>query len=151
MPPRSFHGRHERNNQQMSATPTAEELYKYIGLAFEQAKSDPILLEKLSNIPGVFEILTTEPDGSMIIDMPNLTAVPGAADGNADCTFRMTGEYANRFWQGDLNLTMAVMRGDIGMEGNMKIVAKAINAQTKLFPTYIELLKKDGRTDLLVK
>jgi hypothetical protein len=46
---------------------------------------------------------------------------------------------------------MAVMRGDIGMEGNMKIVAKAINAQTKLFPTYIELLKKDGRTDLLVK
>jgi hypothetical protein len=37
------------------------------------------------------------------------------------------------------------------MEGKMAIVAKAVAAQTKLFPTYIELLKKDGRTDLLVK
>ncbi|WKN53365.1 SCP2 sterol-binding domain-containing protein [Rhodococcus opacus] len=135
----------------MPATPTAEELYKYIGMAFEHAKSDPDLFEKLSNTPGVFKVLTTEPDGCMIIDIPNLSAVPGAADEEADAILRMTGEYANRFWQGDLNLTMAVMKGNIGMEGKMAIVAKAVAAQTKLFPAYIELLKTDGRTDLLVK
>lgn len=135
----------------MSASPTAEDLYKYIGKSFEEAKSDPILLEKLSNTPGVFKVLTTEPEGCMVIDIPKLSAVPGAADDEADAILRMTGEYANRFWQGDLNLTMAVTRGDIRIEGKMAIVARAVAAQTKLFPTYIELLKSDGRTDLLVK
>ncbi|GGO00702.1 SCP2 sterol-binding domain-containing protein [Nocardia rhizosphaerihabitans] len=135
----------------MTTTPTADELYKYIGMAFEQAKSDPDLYERLSNTPGVFKVLTTEPDGCMIIDIPNLSAVPGAGDEEADAIFRMTGEFANRFWQGDLNLTMAVTRGEIRLEGKMAIVARAIAAQTKLFPAYIELLKNDGRTDLLVK
>ncbi|AEF40639.1 SCP2 sterol-binding domain-containing protein [Hoyosella subflava] len=135
----------------MTTSPTADDLYKYIGMAFEQAKSDPKLVQKLSSVPGVIKVIATEPDGCMIIDHPGVTAVPGSPDGEADATLRMTGDFANRFWQGDLNLTMAVTRGDIVLEGKMALIAKAIPAQMKLFPIYIELLKSDGRTDLLVK
>nr|WP_271209824.1 SCP2 sterol-binding domain-containing protein [Rhodococcus wratislaviensis]GLK34586.1 hypothetical protein GCM10017611_14340 [Rhodococcus wratislaviensis] len=134
----------------MTTSPTAEDLYKFIGTTFEQAKSDPKLVEKVSGTPGVLKVLVTEPDGCMIIDLPNVTAVPGIADDEADATLRMTGEFANRFWQGDLNLLMAVTRGEIILEGKMALIAKAVPAAKELFPTYVSVLKSAGRDDLLV-
>lgn len=135
----------------MSPSPTAEDLYNFIGLTFEQAKSDPKLVAKLSGTKGVLKILTTEPDGVVVIDLPRLTAAEGSADAESDCTLRMTGEFANRFWQGDLNLLLSVTSGAIGIEGKMTTLAKAIPAAKQLFPTYIKLLTDAGRADLLAK
>ncbi|MCQ4118325.1 SCP2 sterol-binding domain-containing protein [Rhodococcus tibetensis] len=134
----------------MSPSPSAEDLYKFIGLTFEQAKSDPKLVEKLSSTEGVLKVVTTEPNGVVIIDIPRMTAVQGSADAESDCTLRMTGEFANRFWQGDLNLLLSVTSGAIGIEGKMATLAKAIPAAKELFPTYIKLLTDAGRADLLV-
>ncbi|WP_327097518.1 hypothetical protein OIE68_01175 [Nocardia vinacea] len=133
----------------MSTSPSAEDLYKYIGLTFEQAKSDPKLVEKFSSGEGVLKVVTTEPDGVVIIDIPRMTAVQGSADAESDCTLRMTGEFANRFWQGDLNLLLSVTSGAIGIEGKMATLAKAIPVAKELFPTYIKLLTDAGRADLL--
>nr|WP_271211300.1 SCP2 sterol-binding domain-containing protein [Rhodococcus wratislaviensis]GLK37188.1 hypothetical protein GCM10017611_40490 [Rhodococcus wratislaviensis] len=135
----------------MTTSPTAEDLYKYISMAFEAAKNDPELTEKISSVQAVIKVVTHEPDGCMIIDMPSVRAVPGSPDDEADAILRMRGDFANRFWQGDLNLTNAVTKGDIVLEGKMTLIGRALPAQIKLFPTYIELLKRDGRTDMLVK
>ncbi|AEF40635.1 SCP2 sterol-binding domain-containing protein [Hoyosella subflava] len=135
----------------MTTSPTADDLYKYIGMAFEQAKSDPKLVQKLSGTPGVLKVIATEPDGCIVIDLPGVTAVPSSPDDEADATLRMSSDFANRFWQGDLNLLMAVTRGEVVLEGKMALIAKAVPAAKELFPIYIELLKSDGRTDLLVK
>ncbi|GGO00692.1 SCP2 sterol-binding domain-containing protein [Nocardia rhizosphaerihabitans] len=133
----------------MSTSPSAEDLYKYIGLTFEQAKSDPKLVQKFSSGEGVLKVVTTQPDGVVIIDIPRMTAVQGSADDESDCTLRMTGDFANRFWQGDLNLLLSVTSGEIGIEGKMSTLAKAIPTAKELFPTYIKLLTDAGRTDLL--
>ena len=135
----------------MSTSPTSEDLYKYIGMVFDEARNDPQLVEKFSRSEGVLKVITTEPDGCIIIDIPGLRALPGGPADEGDVTLTMSGDFANRFWQGDLNLLMAVTRGDIAIKGNMAILARTIPASKELYPSYIELLKNNGRTDLLAK
>ncbi|GAB6919833.1 hypothetical protein JCM9803A_02830 [Rhodococcus erythropolis] len=135
----------------MSTSPSAEDLYKYIGMTFEQAKKNPKLAEKFSRVDGVLKVITTEPDGVMLIDIAGAGAVAGAVDDPADATLRMTCDFANRFFQGDLNLLSSVTSGAITMEGKMTTLAKAVGAAKEMFPTYIEVLKSNERADLLVK
>jgi len=134
----------------MPTTPTAEDMYKYVGLTIDRSRSDEKLTEKFKKLGAVVKVITTEPEGVLILDMPNQRAYQGSADDEADATLRMTCDTANRFWQGDVNLLTAVNTRAVILEGKMSVLAKALPVAQEMFPTYIALLKSDGRTDLLV-
>jgi hypothetical protein len=57
---------------------------------------------------------------------------------------------ANRFWQGNLNLAVALAKGQVRAKGPVPKILKLIPVAKKLFPRYEELLRAEGRTDLLV-
>ena len=62
----------------------------------------------------------------------------------------MTADMGNAYWQGKVNLPLAMAKSKIKVQGNVASLLKLAPLGKKLYPAYIESLKADGREDLLV-
>lgn len=128
-----------------------DELYRYIGGIFEKGFTDPELGPKMEATNMVFESRCTEPDSSLIIDMVNRKVHKGTEGAPApDAVLTMTTETANAYWQGKVNLPFAMARGKVTVEGNVAKLLALSPLGKKLYPQYVDLLKADGRDDLVV-
>ena len=65
-------------------------------------------------------------------------------------TMRMSSELGSAYWQGKVNLPLAMARGKIKVDGNVASLLKIAPLGKKLFPKYVETLKAAGREDLVV-
>lgn len=135
----------------MTTQPTAEEMFRFIGSTFEAARSDEEILARMNGLQGTMKVITTDPDGVLIIDMASQEAREGNADEEADATLRMSTEAANLFWQGELNMLASMTRGLVRVQGKKTLIVRVLPIATKLFPLYIQTVIDAGREDLLVK
>ena len=135
----------------MTAQPTAEEMFRFIGSTFEAARSDEEIRAKMQGVEGTMKVVTTDPDGVLIIDMATQEAREGHADEEADATLRMSTTAANLFWQGELNMLASMTRGLVRVQGKKALIVRVLPIATKLFPLYIQTVIDAGRADLLVK
>jgi putative sterol carrier protein len=126
-----------------------DELYRYTGGIFEKAFADPELSPKMKATGLVFQVRCTEPDSAITVDMVNQKVTKGA-DGDADAALIMSTETSNAYWQGKVNLPFAMARGKVKVEGNVAKLLALSPLGKKLFPVYVEMLKADGREDLIV-
>ncbi|GAA5129583.1 SCP2 sterol-binding domain-containing protein [Haloechinothrix salitolerans] len=127
-----------------------DEVRRYIGGIFETAFKDPEIGPKLVDTGIVLKFDFTEPDAVLIVDMPNQQVYQGDVPGTeCSATMSMTCDVGNAYWQGKVNLPFAMARGKIGVDGNVASLLKLAPLGKKLYPTYIETLKNDGREDLL--
>lgn len=135
----------------MTITPTAEEMFRYIGSTFEAARLNEEILARMNGVQGTMKVITTEPDSVLIIDMATQQAREGDADEEADATLRMSTSAANLFWQGELNMLAAMTRGLVRVQGKKSLIVRVLPIATKLFPLYIQTVVEAGREELLVK
>lgn len=135
----------------MTITPTADEMFRYIGSTFEAARSNEEILARMNGVQGTMKVITTEPDGVLIIDMATQQAREGDADEDADATLSMSTTAANLFWQGELNMLAAMTRGHVRVQGKKSLIVRVLPIATKLFPLYIQTVVDAGREELLVK
>ncbi|MBH5143458.1 SCP2 sterol-binding domain-containing protein [Rhodococcus erythropolis] len=128
------------------------DLYTFVGGIFEKAYQDPELGPKLSATGAVLLVKCTDPDSEVVLDMPNKKVYPSTADSPVapNATMRMNTDTANRFWQGKVNMTLAMAKGQVKTEGAIMKVLKLVPSTKSLFPIYINDLKNAGRDDLLV-
>ena len=126
-----------------------DELLKYTGGIFEQAFEDPELLPKIKSANLVFAVKCTEPDSAITVDFVNLKVSKGA-DESADAALLMSTETSNAYWQGKVNLPFAMARGKVKVEGNVAKLLTLSPLSKKLVPIYLDMLKADGRDDLIV-
>jgi SCP-2 sterol transfer family len=127
------------------------EVTRYIGGIFETAFADPEIGPKLVETGLVVAFDFTEPQALMVIDMANQSVREGLDGGDAPAaTMAMTADVGNAYWQGKVNLPLAMAKKKIKVEGNVASLLKLAPLGKKLYPTYIERLKADGRDDLLV-
>lgn len=133
----------------MASFRSADDLRRYVGGIFEQALADAKLGPRLRDTGVVLKLVTTEPDAVLILDLPNSNVALGSAEAAADATMRMSSEVANRFWLGRANLPVAMARGQVKVEGRVAALLKLVPSTKQLFPAYLELLRADGRDDLL--
>lgn len=129
-----------------------DDLYNFVGGIFEKAYQDPDLGPKLSATGAVLLVKCTEPDSEVVLDMPNKKVYRTAADSPVEpnATMRMSTDTANKFWQGKVNMTLAMAKGQVKTEGAIMKVLKLVPSTKSLFPIYIDDLKSAGRDDLLV-
>ncbi len=127
-----------------------DELRRYVGGIFEQALADPELGAKLGATGLVLRVNMTGPDGRITIDLPNGKVFQGEEGPDPDATMTMDSVMANEYWQGKVNLPMAMARKKITVDGSMGRLLSLAPLSKKLFPTYVENLKADGRDDLVV-
>lgn len=136
----------------MPSYTTSEDLYRFVGGIFEKAYQDPELGPKLSGTGAVLLVQCTDPDSEVVLDMPNKKVYPSVAESptQPNATMRMSTDTANKFWQGKVNMTLAMAKGQVKTEGAIMKVLKLVPSTKFLFPIYIDDLKTAGREDLLV-
>ncbi|OBI21433.1 sterol carrier protein [Mycobacterium sp. E2327] len=127
------------------------EVAKYIGGIFETAFDDPEIGPKLVDTGLVVAFAFIEPEALVVIDMANKSVREGLEGGpSPTATMSMTADTGNGYWQGKVNLPLAMAKKKIKVEGNVASLLKLAPLGKKLYPGYIERLKNDGRDDLLV-
>ncbi|MDT5182808.1 MAG: hypothetical protein QOJ20_3916 [Mycobacterium sp.] len=126
------------------------EVTKYIGGIFETAFADPEIGPKLVETGLVVAFDFTEPEALVVVDMPN-KVVSGEHNGQSpSATMAMTADTGNAYWQGKVNLPMAMAKRKVKVDGNVASLLKLAPLGKKLYAGYIQRLKDDGREDLLV-
>jgi putative sterol carrier protein len=126
------------------------EVATYIGGIFEAAFDDPEIGPKLVDTGLVIAFDFTDPEAVVVIDMANKAVREGFTGGpEPTATMSMTAETGNAYWQGKVNLPLAMAKKKIKVEGNVASLLKLAPLGKKLYPVYIDRLKADGRDDLI--
>lgn len=133
----------------MGFTDSAE-VTKYLGGIFATAFEDEEIAPKLKETGIVLEFKFTDPDTVIVIDMATGEVSDGSDGAPVSATMLMTADIGSAYWQGKVNLPMAMAKSKIKVEGNVASLLRLAPLGKKLFPIYVETLKRDGRDDLVV-
>src|SRR5215210_2592552 len=128
----------------------AAEVRKYLGGIFEVAFADPEIGPKLKDTGIVLKTVYTEPDSVVIIDTVNGEVRQGDASSDSTAQMSMTADTGNAYWQGKVNLPLAMAKSKIKVQGNVASLLKLAPLGKKLYPKYVAMLEADGRADLVV-
>src|SRR4051794_28596908 len=126
------------------------EVRKYIGGIFEVAFQDEEVGPKLRATGIVLQFTFSEPDSVVVVDTTTATVSDGSGSVPPTATMLMTADLGNAYWQGKVNLPLAMAKSKIKVEGNVASLLKLAPLGKKLYPVYVETLKADGRDDLIV-
>lgn len=127
----------------------AAEVRKYLGGVFEQAFNDPEIGPKLRDTGIVLKTVYTDPDAALIIDTVQGVVREAAEGDEASAEMTMTAETGNAYWQGKVNLPLAMAKSRVKVSGNVATLLKLAPLGKKLYPNYVAALEADGRADLL--
>jgi putative sterol carrier protein len=130
----------------------AAEVYTYIGGIFEKATNDESFIAATAGTGLVIKLIQTDPDAVIVIDFPGQKVTTGdATEGMASSVqLRMSSDNSNKFWQGKLNFTLALAQRKVKLDGKRSVALKLLPLTAPLFEQYKQLLKENGRQDLLV-
>ena len=126
-----------------------EDLRRYVGGVFEAALDHPEIGPKLRATGLVLRVNLTDLDAVLTIDLPNAKVGLGDLGLTPDAVMTMSSSDANLFWQGKVNLPVAMARKKIVVDGKMGPLLRLLPQTKHLFASYLELLERDGRTDLI--
>lgn len=127
-----------------------DEVRQYLGGIWEKAYADPEIGPKLKATGIVLAFDYKDPDTVMTFDAESGDVVLGSIDGRTPtATMTMTSDIANRYWQGKVNLPIAMAKGQIKVGGNIAGLLKLAPLGKKLYPMYTAMLQADGRADLV--
>jgi hypothetical protein len=126
------------------------DVYKYIAGVMEQGTTDPVLGPKFAASGVVLRANYTDPAAVVTVDFPNGKVYTGAGVGpTPNVELFMTASDGNKFWLGDLNMTLAMAKGAVRAKGPVTKILKLIPAAKTLFGPYRQMLEADDRADLL--
>ena len=129
---------------------TSDEVRRYLGGIWETAYADPEIGPKLKATGIVLTFDYQDPDTVITFDAESGEVVLGDIDGRKPtATMTMTSDTANRYWQGKVNLPIAMAKGQIKVGGNIAGLLKLAPLGKKLYPMYVGMLQADGRADLV--
>lgn len=140
------------DRSQAMAFADADEVYNYLGATFSRAVTDPFFVQATKDTGLVVLLVQTNPAAKMLIDFPGQKVLLGDAAAGASWTvrLRMSSDNSNRFWQGQLNLTLAMAQRKVKLDGKRSVALKLVSITDRLFAAYRQTLRDAGREDLLV-
>jgi hypothetical protein len=127
----------------------ADEVRHYIGGVFTHAFGDDELAGKLRSTGTVLKFDFSDPDTVLVVDMVGQSVGDGIDQPAPTATMKMTAELGSAYWQGKVNLPLAMARRTIKVEGNVAGLLKLAPLGKKLFPSYVAALEADDRRDLI--
>ena len=133
----------------MAVFADADEIHKFVGGIFEEAFADPEVADEFARSGVVLALHCTEPAADITVDMPNKTVTYGGGGAKPTVEMFMKADVAHRFWLGKVNVSVALARGQMRAKGAIPKILKLVPIAKKLFPRYVELLQRAGRTDLV--
>jgi hypothetical protein len=133
----------------MPAFASDTEIYKYVGGIFREGLNNPVILPKLQESGVILQITYTDPDAVLTVDFAGGEVHEGQVSVKPNVEMFMTADNANQFWLGQLNLSVAMAKGQVRTKGPVSKILKLVPIAKDLFPVYRKALEEDGRSDLL--
>ena len=130
----------------------ADEVYAYIGRLFEELSEDEELAPKFRKANTTVQYQYRDPESQITVKLLE------GEDGRVDCgetaldpeiVMTMDADTAHRFWLGNVNITVALARGQIKARGPVAKILKLVPLVKPVFPRYRTMLTEAGRGDLL--
>ena len=130
----------------------ADEVYRYIGRLFEQLAEDDELAPKFRKANTIVQYQYRNPESQITVRM-----IEGE-EGDVDCgettmdpevVMTMEADTAHKFWLGNVNVTVALARGQMKAKGPVAKILKLVPLVKPVFPRYRAMLEDAGRQDLL--
>ncbi len=140
----------------MPAFESKEQFQKVFNKFWERAKTNTEIMEKLAKSQVVVRFDIEDPEIHMTINFrdPGPEGEIGTlvfdSDVEPEISVWSKSETTNKFWQGKLNTTVAMARGQVKLDGS---VAKALGLLSKIKPLYSvfpEILKEEGLDHMLI-
>ena len=130
----------------------ADEVYGTLGKLFAQIAVDPELAPKFRRANTIVRYQYSNPDSAITVRLQE------GGDGDVDfgesemepeVTMAMEADTAHLFWLGQVNVTVALARGQIKATGPVAKILKLVPLAKPVFPRYKAQLEEQGRADLL--
>jgi putative sterol carrier protein len=130
----------------------ADEVYATLGKLFTELMADDELAEKFKKANTIVRYQYSDPDSAITVRLQE--GQPGDVDfGDSEVepevTMSMDADTAHRFWLGQVNVTVALARGEIKASGPVAKILKLVPLAKPVFPRYKAQLEAEGRTDLV--
>jgi hypothetical protein len=130
----------------------ADEVYETIGKLFVEIANDEELAPKFRKANTIVRYEYANPDSVITVRLQE--GQPGDVDfGDSEMepevTMSMDADTAHKFWLGEVNVTVALARGQIKAKGTVAKILKLVPLTKPIFPRYKAQLEEQGRTDLV--
>jgi putative sterol carrier protein len=130
----------------------AGEVYDTIGKLFVEIANDDELAPKFRKADTIVRYEYSDPDSVITVRLQE--GQPGDVDfGDSgmepEVTMSMDADTAHKFWLGEVNVTVALARGQIKANGPVAKILKLVPLTKPIYPRYKALLEEQGRTDLV--
>lgn len=131
----------------------ADDVYANLGLFLRQLAVDPEMTPALKRADTTFQLRLRHPDSTMTVRMPRdeepAQVDLGETTLQPEVVLQLDADTAHRFWLGQVNVAVALARGDIRARGPVAKVLKLVPLIKPGFPRYRQQLEAAGREDLL--
>ena len=130
----------------------ADEVYAYIGGLFEELSQDEELAPRFRKANTIVQYQYRNPESQITVKLRE------GEEGQVDCgdttmepevVMTMDADTAHRFWLGQVNVTVAMARGQMKAKGPVAKILKLVPLVKPVFPRYRRMLEEAGRGDLL--
>jgi hypothetical protein len=130
----------------------SDEVYETLGKLFVDIANDEELAPKFRQANTIVRYEYTEPESAITVRLQD--GQPGDVDfGPSDMepevTMSMEADTGHRFWLGEVNVTVALARGQIKAKGPVAKILKLVPLAKPIFPRYKAQLSEQGRSDLI--
>ncbi|MDX6583725.1 MAG: hypothetical protein QOI10_2909 [Solirubrobacterales bacterium] len=131
---------------------TDQDVYDTLGRLFVELAGDEELGPKFRKANTIVRYQYSEPESALTVRLQE--GQPGDVDfGESEMepevTMTMAADTAHRFWLGQVNVTVALARGEIKAQGPVAKILALVPLAKPVFPRYRAQLEAQGRSDLL--
>jgi putative sterol carrier protein len=130
----------------------AQEVYDTLGRLFQDIAQDEELAPRFRQANTIVRYEYSDPDSEITVRLQE--GQPGDVDfGESEMepevTMSMEADTAHRFWLGEVNVTVALARGQIKASGPVAKILRLVPLAKPIFPRYKAQLEAQGRADLI--
>jgi SCP-2 sterol transfer family len=129
----------------------AQDVYDTLGKLFVDLADDDELGPRFRKADTIVRYEFTNPDSQITVrlqpDQPGDVDF-GESEMEPDVVMSMEADTAHRFWLGQVNVTVAMARGQIKAKGPVAKILKLVPMTKPVFPRYKKQLTEQGRSDL---
>ena len=130
----------------------AQEVYDTIGKLFADLAEDPELSPKFRKANTILQYAYSDPESviTLLLKEGEDSQVDfGETDLVPEVVMSMDADTAHRFWLGQVNVTVALARGQIKAKGPVAKILKLVPLTKPVYPIYKAQLEAQGREDLV--
>jgi hypothetical protein len=136
----------------VTAFKDSEELYSILGRFFQEVTLDEKLGPEFRRADTIVRYELTDPEARITVrlqDGKESQVDFGDSEMEPEVVMSMAADVAHRFWQGGVNVSVALARGQIKAKGPVAKILKLVPIAKPAFPRYVEELRELGREDLI--